>query len=338
MPEQNTDLTEIEPTGAARVGAELRGVRERLGWKLSDVAEGLRIRLPYLDAIERGALSELPGAAYQTGFVRTYAQALGLDPEEILRRFRAEGLGTAPKAELSFLAPVPDRAVPKGAIVLLGVILLLVGYGLWYRHSEHERRLAAAVPSVPAELAPLTVPKPVTPPPAPAPAPAPVQTAATPAPAPAQATAPAAPATTAPAAATAPPAAPATPATAQAATPPAATASAAPASPPTATPAPAAPDATGQTIAATGDTWVEVRDPSGNILFSRVLHAGESWPVPDIAGLTMTAGNAGATEITDNGKAGAPLGTAGTVVHNYALTPPGAATPATPAAPPAPKT
>jgi cytoskeleton protein RodZ len=318
MPEPNTDLTETEPqalNGAARVGAELRGVRERLGWKLADVAEGLRIRLPYLDAIERGALSELPGAAYQTGFVRTYAQALGLDAEEILRRFRAEGLGTAPKAELSFLAPVPDRAVPKGAIVLLGVILLLVGYGLWYRHSEHERRLAAAVPSVPAELAPLTVPKPPTPPPAPAPTPAPVQAAATPAPAQA-----------APATAT-----PATPAV------PAATASAAP-MPPAATapaatapaPAAAAPDATGQTIAATGDTWVEVRDPSGNILFSRVLHAGESWPVPDIAGLTMTAGNAGATAITDNGKTGAPLGGAGTVVHNYALTPPGAA-PAAPA-------
>jgi cytoskeleton protein RodZ len=335
MPENNADISEAEPqalTGAARVGAELRGVRERLGWKLSDVADGLRIRLPYLDAIERGALSELPGAAYQTGFIRAYAQALGLDPEEILRRFRAEGLGTAPKAELSFLAPVPDRAVPKGAIVFLGVIVLLIGYGLWYRHSEHERRLADAVPSVPAELAPLTVPKPVTPPPAPTPAPAPVQAAATPAPAPAQATVPAAPATPPPAAATAttPPAVPTAPATAQAATPPAATASAAPASPPAATPAPATPDATGQTIAATGDTWVEVRDPSGNILFSRVLHAGESWPVPDIAGLTMTAGNAGATEITDNGKTGAPLGAAGTVVHNYALTPPGAA-PAAPA-------
>jgi cytoskeleton protein RodZ len=315
MPEQNTDLTETEPqalSGAARVGAELRGVRERLGWKLSDVADGLRIRLPYLDAIERGALSELPGAAYQTGFVRTYAQALGLDPEEILRRFRAEGLGTAPKAELSFLAPVPDRAVPKGAIVLLGVIVLLVGYGLWYRHSEHERRLAAAVPSVPAELAPLTVPKPAPPPPTPTPAPAPVQAAATPAPASAT------PAPQAPAAATPAPAA--TAATATAAPPPA----------PTATPATPAPDTTGQTIAATGDTWVEVRDPSGNILFSRVLHSGESWPVPDIAGLTMTAGNAGATEITDNGKTSAPLGAAGTVVHNYALTPPGAA-PAAPA-------
>ena len=54
-------------------------------------------------------------------------------------------------------------------------------------------------------------------------------------------------------------------------------------------------------------------------------------PVPDEAGLTMTAGNAGGTEIAINGKAGAPLGAMGAVLHNYALTPP-AAKPATPPA------
>ena len=105
------------------------------------------------------------------------------------------------------------------------------------------------------------------------------------------------------------------------------------AAPAVASPTPAAPAGlpAGQAILATADSWVEVRDPSGNILFSRVLHAGESWPVPDEAGLTMTAGNAGATEIAENGKPGAPLGAAGTVARHYALTP--AATPA--ATPPA---
>ncbi len=79
------------PHGAALLGAGLREVRERLGWKLPDIAEELRIRLPYLEAIERGDLSALPGQAYQTGFVRSYAQILGLDPEEILR-------GSGPRA------------------------------------------------------------------------------------------------------------------------------------------------------------------------------------------------------------------------------------------------
>jgi cytoskeleton protein RodZ len=83
-------------------------------------------------------------------------------------------------------------------------------------------------------------------------------------------------------------------------------------------------------ITATADSWVEVQDATGNILFSKTMHAGDSWPVPDEPGLTMTAGNAGGTVITIGGKAGAPLGANGTVLRGYALTPaaPGAATPA----------
>jgi cytoskeleton protein RodZ len=315
------DVSEIAmdyelPRGTAQVGAGLRAVREQLGWKLPDVAEALRIRLPYLEAIERGELVSLPGSAYQTGFVRSYAQILGLDPDEILRRFRAEGgIGTSAKAELSFLAPVPDRAVPTGAIVLVGVVLLLFGYGLWYHHTETERRLAQSVPDVPAELAPLAVPpKPAA---VPAPKPAPVMaaqtavapTVATPAPppAPTPVLAPAQPPASSPASAI------------QANAAPAATAPA-PATPVAVTPGAAVPGA-GQAIVATADDWVEVRDSTGNILFSKVLHAGESWPVPDESGLTMTAGNAGGTEIADNGKAGAPLGATGAVLHHYALTP-----------------
>jgi cytoskeleton protein RodZ len=292
---------------------EMRLVRERLGWRLPDVAAELRIRLPYLEAIERGELSALPGAAYQTGFVRTYSQALGLDGDEILRRFRAEGTGFVPKAELSFLAPVPDRAVPTGAIVLLCVVLVLVGYGLWYRHTAQVAQLAAQIPSIPTELAPLAVPpKPpaaVTPP---KPATAPGQSAAVPAATPAAQPAAAAGQT---AAAALPAAQPAAPVAAQPA-------------PPAATP-PAAPAAQ-KTIEATGDSWVQVQDATGAILFSKTLHAGDSWPIPNLPGLVMTAGNAGATLIADNGAKGAPLGPDGTVIRRYALTAPAAgATPAT---------
>jgi len=313
----------IAPVGTARIGAELRQVRERAGWKLEEVAAALRIRQPYLEAIEQGDLQALPGPAYEIGFIRTYAQALGLDGDEILRRFRAEGAGKTSKPELSFLAPVPDRAVPTGAIVLVGVLILLVGYGFWFLHTERERRLAALVPAVPAQLAPLAVPPvpPVVKPPAPAPAPAPVQTAKqTPPVAPVPAGAPAiAPVAGTPAAGT--PVAGTPIAAAPAAAGPAA---AAPAATPAATPLP------GKVIQATADSWVEVKDASGNILFSKLMHAGDSWPVPDMPGLTLTAGNAGGTEIADNGTAGPPLGGTGTVVHNFALTAPSQA-PATPA-------
>ncbi len=235
-------------------------------------------------------------------------------------------MSNAPKAELSFLAPVPDRAVPKGAIVLLGVVMVLVGYGLWYLHTEHARRLAEAIPNVPATLAPLALPpKPVTPP------------AAKPAAAVEVVPKPTAPATTTEPVTTAPVStspAPTAAAAAAPATPPATPASVAAAPAPAvaqatvATTATAPPD-NGQVIVATADSWIEVRDATGNILFSKVLHAGDSWPVPDEAGLTMTTGNAGGTEIADNGKDGAPLGAVGAVLHDYALTPQ-AAKPAAP--------
>ena len=320
---------------AERVGAGLREVRERLGWRLPEVADGLRIRPEFLTAIEEGNLASLPGPAYRAGFVRAYAQALGLDGEEILRRFRDAGeLGKTPKPEIQFLAPVPDRGVPKGAIVLIGFIVVLAGYGLWYRHTEQERRLAQAVPQVPAQLQPLAIPPKVTPPPATLPAQTPPkpQVAAS-APPPNQPKA----ATTQPSQAqpAATPAPPATPASAAPATPDASSATQPASASTPAMPAPPAAPGAGMVITATQDAWVQVTDASGNILFSKVLHAGDSWPVPQEAGLTMTTGNAGGTIITTNGTPGQPLGAAGVVLHNYQLTPDagGGAAPATSSTP-----
>ena len=73
--------------GAARVGAELCAARQRVGWTLAEVAANLRIRLPYLEAIEAGRLEDLPGNAYAVGFLRSYATILGLDAAEVARRF-----------------------------------------------------------------------------------------------------------------------------------------------------------------------------------------------------------------------------------------------------------
>ncbi len=54
---------------AVRVGADLRAARERLGWNLEAVAAHLRIRQPYLEALEGGRIGELPGIAYALGFL-----------------------------------------------------------------------------------------------------------------------------------------------------------------------------------------------------------------------------------------------------------------------------
>jgi cytoskeleton protein RodZ len=143
------------------VGNDLRETRERLGWSLPAVAASLRIRLPYLEAIEAGRFSELPGNAYAVGFVRTYAGAMGLDTDEIARRFRAEAADVNRKTDLTFPAPVPERGVPAGAVVLLSVVLIVVAYMGWYRFSGERQPAAQVVPVVPERLVAAIEPPPV---------------------------------------------------------------------------------------------------------------------------------------------------------------------------------
>ncbi len=297
--------------GAARVGAELRAARNRLGWALPDVAATLRIRLPYLQAIEDGRVADLPGNTSAVGFLRTYASALGLDAAEAARRFRAEAQEVNRKPELEFPAPVPQRGVPVGAVVLLGLLLTAGAYVAWYRMSGDTRTTAEVVPAVPDRLAPLadraappsnSSPQvaSILPPPAVAPAPA---------------GRPASPAAVAPAAPVADPPTPPTAPVLAAATLPAV---AAPAS---------TPDVPHLLIRAKSDAWIQVRERQGAILLSRLMRGGESWPVPPGAKLLMTTGNAGGTELVVDGVTAPALGPSGALRRDVPLDADGAIAP-----------
>ena len=99
------------------VGALLRASRVRIGEDLQDVAILLRIRYPYLEAIEGGRFEELPGKTYAVGFVRAYADHLGLDGEEVVRRFKAEAAGDeVSRTDLRFPTPIAEAMM---AIVLM---------------------------------------------------------------------------------------------------------------------------------------------------------------------------------------------------------------------------
>lgn len=282
--------------GAARVGSELRAARQRLGWNLPDVAAGLRIRLAYLEAIEDGHLSELPGNAYAMGFVRTYASSLGLDPDEVARRFRAEAQEVTQKTRLSFPAPVPQRGVPAGAVILLGVLILAGAYVGWYRYTGHDEtkmtQTASAIPdkfadklpqpqnqspqvsSLLASAPPLTQPSgtPVAAAPPLPPQPEPIRVPVN----------------------VAPPAP-------------------APVVPP--------PPSSGVVLHAKVGQFVKVQDPRGVVLLDHPLKTGENWPVPLRPGLTLTTTNAGSLEVLVNGIPMAPLGGVGTLKQDIPLDP-----------------
>ncbi len=77
-------------TPAPTVGETLQAARERKGVDLYRAERDTKIRARHLAALESGDYTELPGSVYTKGFLRNYALYLGLDPEELLSRWRDE--------------------------------------------------------------------------------------------------------------------------------------------------------------------------------------------------------------------------------------------------------
>ncbi|WP_274651484.1 helix-turn-helix domain-containing protein [Paenibacillus humicola] len=72
------------------LGALLRNAREQRGLTLEDVQEQTKIRKRYLEAIEEGNYSVLPGSFYVRAFVKNYSETVGLDADEVLRLYQKE--------------------------------------------------------------------------------------------------------------------------------------------------------------------------------------------------------------------------------------------------------
>jgi cytoskeleton protein RodZ len=75
------------------LGERFRAAREARGLSVADVAEQVRIRSVYLQAIEEERWSEIGAPVYIRGFLRTYARFLGLEAEEIVAEFNLRGAG-----------------------------------------------------------------------------------------------------------------------------------------------------------------------------------------------------------------------------------------------------
>jgi cytoskeleton protein RodZ len=262
------------------VGQDLRAARLRRGDDLASVSRVLKIRKDHLEALEEDRLEALPGRTYAVGFVRSYADYLGLDPVQCVERFKGEIAG---RQDSSQPAPVThdssESRLPHGWVVIAVVLLGLVFYGAYHLAMSADSMLRQPVAPVPARMAPTPVPGHPRPP-------ALVQTAVA---APPAATNPAPPTTNIPQAA------PATPG------------------------AQTAVSAPGQTyglqnvnprviLRVRATTNVLIEGPDGKVFLSRVLHPGDSYNVPNLVGVTLTTQNGGSIGLELDGQ---PMGVAG---------------------------
>jgi len=158
-PFETTEEEEAPPPRRTRaIGELLRARREELELDLDHIGEALRIRPAYLAALEQGRTEDLPGAAYAMGFVRAYANHLGLDGDRVLARYKADTADVIARPDLTLPVPLGERSLPGGPIVLMALILALCGYGTWYYLSTGERSRPERVAEVPADLRQAIIP------------------------------------------------------------------------------------------------------------------------------------------------------------------------------------
>ena len=307
------------------VGRDLRAARLRRGDEIAQVSRALKIRKDHLEALEEDRLEDLPGKTYAIGFVRSYARHLGLDTDQYVERFKQEisGRGDEHSREPAPIHTEEGRHLPHGWRIVAGIVILLLGYGVWHLMAPSGDS-SQQVPPPPVLNPPKPKPKP-----APQPVVAPAQTAT---PSPATDAVPPAPAANAPgqqASATPPPAAGAkTPATstAQMAAPPirtgapqAAPAGAQASASQSSSSQAAVPASSGQpfgslntgsrvVLRARGPVRVTVKGPDGSILLNRDLQAGDIYQAPNEPGITLATSDGGALEMDVDGK---NLGTVG---------------------------
>jgi cytoskeleton protein RodZ len=146
----------------SRIGTLLCATRMRMGRDLQRIAEVLHIRYNYLVAIEDGRYEDLPGQAYAIGFVRAYADHLGLDGDEIVRRYKEESTGVKARAVFEFPLPTPDSGVPSGALILVAIVFGMMVYGIWYSIAGADRSAVQVIQEVPDRITALLNPGQVT--------------------------------------------------------------------------------------------------------------------------------------------------------------------------------
>lgn len=137
----------LEVDEAQNVGELLRNTRLKKGKTLGDVSKDLCIRKFYLEAIENLSAKDLPPVPYGLGFVRSYAEYLGLNSPRIVQAYRqavyAEQENEEDTGSEENTPPV-EYAGPNLRHVIIGLVGVVLIFAVWRGVSSYnqEKQLA----------------------------------------------------------------------------------------------------------------------------------------------------------------------------------------------------
>ena len=140
---------------AGRLGERLKAARKERGVALDEVQAATKIHRRYLEALERQDWSAFPGAVFARGYLRTYSEYLGLEPERMLKAYAREHAAANPstddeaearqatRAMLERLAESRGVRMSRSRRVLracagAGVVGLVAAGALWAALSLHD--------------------------------------------------------------------------------------------------------------------------------------------------------------------------------------------------------
>jgi len=261
------------------VGEILRRSRVHYKLSLTDVERELHIKAPQIEAIESDHFELLPGKVYAVGFIRSYAEYLGLDADKMVRLFKVQGKHQSETPELTFPVCSSESKLPSAWVVIASTIALIGVLIAWNINTSgvmtpptSAAQTQTTIPDVPARLQNAgqgaSLMKPVAQPRLKA-----TQSSVTYGPYLSD----------------------------KIKTVPAGTAT------------------EGIRVHVLENSWVEIRSATGKTLVSRVLKSGEKYLIPKKDGLTITIGNAGGVRLSIDGQDLAPIGKPGQVIRRLPL-------------------
>ena len=124
------------------LGETLRQARLDKSVSIGEAARDTRIRRSYLEALEAEDLASLPPAVYTRGFLKTYAEYLGLNPQAMVELYQPtarQESGPALRPALPHLG-IPRQIPLRPVLYIVSGIsfILLLGFAWnWYQDVQH---------------------------------------------------------------------------------------------------------------------------------------------------------------------------------------------------------
>ena len=125
------------------LGELLRNTREKKGLSLAQVEEATRIRRAFLEALEEGNHDLLPPPVYVKGFLKSYAQFLGLDPQQVLSLYQPpEATPQMRPAPVMVDEPLEPLLLRRWWPLLVVALVIALAAAAWWAYPHYADRLA----------------------------------------------------------------------------------------------------------------------------------------------------------------------------------------------------